>query len=123
MAAVMGRSISVGRAPDFTVGMTLLSQNSWFPLLHLFGGSRVEVIILQHQDKSFPSQGQARHPSASFWDLGSMRVSPSSNPTFTSPELSPSYVLMDLFFSVPGCHPTTGSQEKPRPWGFLHEGN
>lgn len=84
----------------------------------------MEVMLLQHQDRSFPSQGQASHPPPSFLGLGSMRVSHllTSNPTFTSPKISPSYVLMGLFFSVPGCHPTTGSQKKPRPWAFLHEG-
>lgn len=30
-----------------------------------------------------------------------------------SPKVSPFYVLMGLFVSVPGCHPTTGPQEKP----------
>lgn len=57
----------------------------------------MEVVILQHQDRSFPSQGQAPHPPLSFLCLGSMRVSITSNPTFTSPKISPSYVLMGFF--------------------------
>lgn len=83
----------------------------------------MEVIILQHQDRSFSSQGQAPHPSSCFLGLGSMRASPISNPTFMSPKISLSYVLMGLCFSVPGCHPTTGSQEQARlsaQWKLRH---
>lgn len=57
----------------------------------------MEVIIFQHQDRSFPSQGQAPHPPLSFLGLGSMRVSTTSNPTFTSHKISLSYVLIGFF--------------------------